>query len=175
MKAKVFAAAASIAASIAWPLQAAAGKAHEHGVAQLEVAVEGARISVRFESPMDNLVGFEHAPRTAAQRDALAGLAKTLENPLALFAPDEAAGCAVRERRAESPLLGGNAGGGGSGHSDLVYEFALECRDPARLGALEVRALSAFRSLRTVRAQVAGPAGQRTQTLSKKNAVLRLR
>ena len=173
MKANAFAAAASIAASIAWPLHAgAAGKAHEHGVAQLEVAVDGARVSVRFESPMDNLVGFEHAPRTAAQRTALDGLRKTLEDPLALFAPDEAAGCAVRERRAESPLLDGS---GGSAHSDLVYEFALDCRDPARLGALDVRALSAFRSLRTVRAQVAGPAGQRTQTLSKKNAVLRLR
>lgn len=37
-------------------------KAHQHGVAILEVAVDGGTLRLRLESPLNNLAGFEHAP-----------------------------------------------------------------------------------------------------------------
>ena len=46
----------------------AAGKAHVHGIAKLDVAVEATKITVQLESPLDNLLGYERAPRTDAER-----------------------------------------------------------------------------------------------------------
>src|SRR5690606_20886978 len=52
--------------------------AHEHGVADLRVAAEGNTVVIEFDSPLDNLVGFEHAPRDDAQRMALRTAEKRL-------------------------------------------------------------------------------------------------
>ena len=46
-------------------------EAHEHGVANLNVAVEGNNIYIEFSSPAANIVGFEHHPRTHEQKDAV--------------------------------------------------------------------------------------------------------
>lgn len=45
--------------------------AHEHGQAELQVAVEGNRIDLMFTSPAYNLLGFEHRARTDAQKAAV--------------------------------------------------------------------------------------------------------
>ena len=54
-------------------------KAHEHGVALLNIAVEGYNLYIEFSSPSANIVGFEHHPRTLEQKDAVAGAVRTLQ------------------------------------------------------------------------------------------------
>ena len=44
---------------------------HEHGHAVLKLAQEGTAVVVHFESPLESIVGFEHAPANDAQRAAL--------------------------------------------------------------------------------------------------------
>ena len=51
-------------------LPAWAAKAHQHGVARLDVAVEATRVTLYLDTPLDNLLGFERAPRTDAERKA---------------------------------------------------------------------------------------------------------
>ncbi len=60
--------------------------AHEHGVAVLRVVSEGATLMIEFVSALDNLVGFEHAPRTDAQRTALRAAQARLRDAAALAA-----------------------------------------------------------------------------------------
>ena len=43
---------------------------HEHGAARLNVAVDGAVVSIDLESPHANALPFEHASTTPAQREA---------------------------------------------------------------------------------------------------------
>ncbi|WP_375183776.1 DUF2796 domain-containing protein [Marinobacter sp.] len=45
--------------------------AHQHGQAELQLAVEGNRIDLLFTSPAYNLLGFEHEARTDAQKAAV--------------------------------------------------------------------------------------------------------
>ncbi len=45
--------------------------AHEHGNAELQLAVEGNRIDLLFTSPAYNLLGFEHRARTGEQKAAV--------------------------------------------------------------------------------------------------------
>lgn len=45
---------------------------HEHGVAQLNVALDGKTLELELDSPAMNLVGFEHAASTDADKAAVA-------------------------------------------------------------------------------------------------------
>jgi hypothetical protein len=52
-------------------------EAHVHGVAHMNVAVEGDTVYIEFSSPAANIVGFEHHPETAEQKKAIkASIAK---------------------------------------------------------------------------------------------------
>ncbi|MFO6377007.1 DUF2796 domain-containing protein, partial [Pseudomonas aeruginosa] len=59
---------------------------HEHGVAQLNVALDGKTLELELDSPAMNLVGFEHAASTDADKAAVAKARAQLEKPLELFA-----------------------------------------------------------------------------------------
>lgn len=75
--------------------------AHEHGHSALNIALEGSRVAMTFEAPGADIVGFEHAAKTAEDRAKLdAGIAD-LSKPLSLFVLPAAAGCTVIEARAE--------------------------------------------------------------------------
>ena len=60
-------------------------EAHEHGVANLNIAVEGNNIYIEFASPAANIVGFEHHPRTQEQKDAVKDAVNKLKKGDALF------------------------------------------------------------------------------------------
>lgn len=86
-----------------------AGGAHEHGVAELSVATEGAALVIELSSPLDNLVGFEHAPASTAQRQALAAAEARLREGASLFRLPAAAECVLGEVRIEGGWMGGVA------------------------------------------------------------------
>ena len=48
-----------------------AGMVHEHGSADLSIALDGSTLSVTLEAPLANFVSFEHAPETPEQKQAL--------------------------------------------------------------------------------------------------------
>ncbi len=75
----------------------AAETAHVHGTAEIELAVEGSDVAVNFASPMYNLVGFEHAPRDAQDRAAVAEARALLDDPANLVRLQADAACTVVE------------------------------------------------------------------------------
>jgi hypothetical protein len=171
-----FAAAAILSAALGpasvSPPAAAHGRAHEHGVATLQIVLDGATLQVNFETPLANLVGFEHAPRTAAQKSAYAQAAGTLRAFERLFRVPKAADCTLGDVRlqlpypvaaesAGSPVVPATAAaGGGATHADALAEYTLRCAAPAQLDRIEVLVFDAFRGVREVRAERVGPRGQ---------------
>lgn len=159
------------AAWCALPAQAQAPhKAHVHGVVKLDVAVEGNQLSVQLESPLDSLVGFEHRPRTEAQRQAAATALRQLNDGAALFKPDAAAGCTLTRTQVNGDALqpapaAGAAPAQASGHADLDASYDFTCTTPARLAGLEQALFSTFKRISRIEVQVAGAQGQARQTL----------
>jgi len=43
-------------------------KAHSHGVAKIELAVDQKQLSISFEAPADSILGFEHQPKTQDEK-----------------------------------------------------------------------------------------------------------
>jgi hypothetical protein len=157
--------------------------AHEHGVAELRVAVDGGRVVIEFASPLDNLVGFEHAPQTAAQRRALAAAEQRLRAVDTLFVTPSAAACAVTAIELESPYpqdAGPQSGAPAhredhaAPHAELHASYELECAVPAALKEVRVGLIEAFPRIRRIRAQTATPGGQRAVVLDASRRVLPL-
>lgn len=151
------------------PVAAGAAGAHEHGVARLDVAVDAARVSILLETPLDNLLGFEHAPRNDAEREKVAAALVRLRASQALFRIDSAAGCVASRVDLQSAPLGlGRAAAGAQvkdGHGDMEATFDFNCSQGARAGFLEIGLFEAFPGLQRIELQVVTPRGQLKATL----------
>ena len=78
--------------------------AHVHGIAHLNVALEGTSLHLEFTSPAANIVGFEHQPRTAEQKDGVRKAMEKLENGSNLFIPSPEAQCRMSKSSAKTDI-----------------------------------------------------------------------
>ena len=155
----------------------AAGKAHEHGALKLDVAIEGRQLRIAMEAPLDNLLGFERAPRTDAERKAAAELLARLRKPAqgtTLFAADAAAQCTLAQAEVRAPVLEGPAKSAAEDHADLDADYEFTCAKPAELRNLQLGLFAAYPRLQRIDVQVAGPQGQSKLTLKRPTQTLKL-
>ena len=66
----------------AWAADKHEHAGHSHGQGQLELVVQGGAVKANFEIPMESLLGFEHLPKTPAQKKAMADLQAVDLQPL---------------------------------------------------------------------------------------------
>jgi len=157
-----------LAALLALPAAFAAG-AHEHGVVQLDVAVEGRRITLQMESPLENLLGFERAPRSDAERRRADAAVAKLKAADKLFAIDGAARCKLTKIELTSAALklGPAAKPDADGHADIDGSFEFECADAARAAFIDVRLFDAFDGMQRIEVQAITPKAQLKATLTR--------
>lgn len=157
--------------SLAW-----AGKAHQHGVAQLDVAVEATRVTLELDTPLDNLLGFERAPRTDAERALVDKTLARLRAADQLFRIDGAAGCTLAKVTLESAVLGLAAPGVDAAkaaeaakgdHAELSGRYEFSCKAGNRAGFVEVNLFEAFAPLKRIELQLVLPRGQMKATLAR--------
>jgi hypothetical protein len=139
----------------------AQGKPHEHGALKVDVAIDGGRLSIDVEMPLDNLVGFERAPRTETERKSAADALDRMRAGASLFKPNPEAQCAPAGTRVDAPILEEGARAmPPSGHADLDATYTYQCARPAQLAALDIAIFDAFKRVKRIEVQVAGPQGQ---------------
>ena len=146
---------------------ACAAGAHEHGVVKLDVAVEGSRVVIEIDSPLDNLLGFEHAPRSDAEREKADAMLKKLRDAAQLFRIDGNAGCTLGavDLRSAPLQLGKKPAAANDTHGDLEGSFEFKCKAGAKAAFLEVGLFDAFPQIKRIDLQVATPKGQMKATL----------
>ncbi|WP_394170787.1 DUF2796 domain-containing protein [Saccharospirillum alexandrii] len=76
--------------------------AHAHGAAQLTLAAENQTLAVSLDTPAYNLVGFEQAPATDAQRDQVASALAVLARADAVLDLPTAAECTLTEQAVDA-------------------------------------------------------------------------
>lgn len=149
----------------------ALGAAHVHGVAKMDVSVDGARLAIAIEMPLDSAVGFEHVPKTDAQKTALDDAMRLLRNPAGLFVLPPEAECAVDSVEVSEPFPGGRAKAGG--HADFDADYIFRCARPAALNRLETTLFNRFPALKRIDVQRVTPSGQGKALLTGDRPVLR--
>lgn len=164
---------AACAAATAATAAAAAGGAHEHGVVRLDVAVAADGFSIAFQAPLENLVGYERAPRSDAERRGAAeALERLRQGAAALFKADAAAHCTLAAVDVRAPVLEGR--GGAREHADLDADYTFKCADARALRSLDVGLFDAFRRIQRIEVQIAAPQGQHRATLRRPARTLAL-
>jgi hypothetical protein len=156
------------------PLSAQAqARAHVHGQIKLDIVIDGPTVVIEMESPLDNFVGFEHAPKTEAEKKAAADAVAQLRAADQLFKIDPAANCKLGPVNLRSTALGlGKAEAGPEGHADLDGSFAFNCTKATEAKFIELGLFNAFKGLRQVDAQIVTPDGQSKRSLKRPNARL---
>jgi len=76
-------------------------ESHEHGVGQLEVAIEGQKIAIDLHAPGADIVGFEYVAESSKDRKAVDTAITILGKPLDLFLISSDAKCNVMQAAAE--------------------------------------------------------------------------
>ncbi|WP_462401766.1 DUF2796 domain-containing protein [Pseudomonas sp. Marseille-QA0332] len=149
--------------------------AHEHGVAQLNVVLDGKNLKLELESPAMNLVGFEHLASSDADKAKVAAVRQQLVQPTKLFGLSQAAGCSETAQELESPLFADqpapehkheheheHAHESEHQHSDIHAHYQLTCTAPGKLAGIDLTPLfQAFPATRTINVQLIGPNGQK--------------
>jgi hypothetical protein len=167
------AAAAGLAAAVL-AVPARAGKAHEHGVAQLDIGVEPARVSLMLDTPLDNVLGYERAPRTEAERAAADAVLARLRAGTGLFSIDSQAACGVPKVEIKAPALEPGAASK-DGHADLEAIWDLPCKSGAKAGFVDLGGLfDALPRLKRVNIQIATPRGHVKASLTRGSTRIRL-
>ncbi|WP_198320908.1 DUF2796 domain-containing protein [Azohydromonas aeria] len=167
-----------MAAALAGPagLVAAAphGHAHEHGVVRVQVGVDGPRLELALQAPLDSLLGFERAPRTDAERRAAEQALATLRQPQSWLQPDAAAGCTLETSNVDPGVLAPGAPAPRDGHAEVEASYAWRCAQPQALRGLEIGLFDAFRRLQRIEVEVADANGQGRSTLKRPARVVKL-
>lgn len=157
--------------------------AHVHGVGKLDVALDGATLSLHLDSPLVNLAGFEHAANSAKDKATVQSLAATLRDAGKVFAITPEAQCRVTSVQLASAaltpeLLGEKSAAKSAeaghtdhdGHADLDGDFVFTCTKPEALKAIDVNLFQAFKGFQKIDVQLVTPKKQAGTQLTPGNA-----
>ncbi|VVQ17945.1 hypothetical protein PS914_06096 [Pseudomonas fluorescens] len=159
--------------------------AHEHGVGRLNAALDGQTLELELESPAMNLVGFEHAAATDADKAKVAAVRAQLEKPLVLFNLPKAAGCMIATQELESPLFGDKPDADDDhdqdgkdehhhDHSDIHAHYQFSCSSPGALKTLDLANIfNTFPATLKIQVQLIGPSGQQGVEVTAKSDALK--
>lgn len=148
--------------------------AHVHGLAALNMALEGNEIQIELTSPAANIVGFEHEPNSEEDHTALLSAVDRLRQGDVLFRFNPEADCAMEVAEIESSLLEHEDEHGheheqeaehddrhghdeheeeGETHSEISAFYHFECSNPQNINRLSVELFDAFKATQQLKLQ----------------------
>jgi hypothetical protein len=143
--------------------------AHEHGVGQLDIAIDGQQIAMELHAPGADIVGFEYAAESAKDLAAVDAAVAKLSAPLALFVLPEAAGCSIVEASAglESEEEHEEHGdehaddehADEEGHTEFHAEYLLNCAEPSVITGIDFAYFGSFPNALEVEVQIIADTG----------------
>jgi hypothetical protein len=123
-------------------LVAHAAAPHSHGIAQLDVALEGRALTLEFRAPAEDVLGFERKPASDKDRAAVEAALAFFQAGRA-FAPSAAANCRPTASAARLEEHG-------KGHFELVARLSFDCKEPGSLAEIEAAVFSQYRKLKRI-------------------------
>ncbi len=168
---------APLLSGLLWPAFAGAGEpaapaGHVHGVAHLDINVEGSEIAVKLSAPSATLVGYERAPQTPDERQTLRLAAENLKTGDALVRFNTEADCVLLKADVDADPGGTKRGKGAGGHSDLGASYRFSCGQPAALSSAALGLFVGFPALERVLIRYATPGGRGDAELTPRNPVV---
>ena len=165
-----------------------AHKAHVHGEGKFTLAVEGRIVEMEMEIPADDIVGFEHMPKTPEQKKAVKTAEKKLKEATEMVLLPEKAQCRATSVEVESPLTKHDEKhdekhhkkghhhdhDDKESHSEFHITYKFKCDVPKHLSQVTVNLFSAFPSLKELEGQAVTMDGPFSAELTAKKRTFKL-
>jgi len=147
--------------------------AHEHGVGQLNLAIENNDIFIELESPAANIIDFEHKAQNSQQQQTIEQAIKTLHDGNKVFAFNGAE-CHMTDSEVETDLtkMDKHDGDHEESHADFDVSYQFNCNNAAALTSIEVKLFDLFSGTEELQVKMVTPHGQNAVELSHKNSIL---
>ncbi|MDR1451213.1 MAG: DUF2796 domain-containing protein [Helicobacteraceae bacterium] len=162
-----------------------AADAHEHGAAKMNLSIDDQEVLIELETPLDNTLGFERAPKDAEEEKAVKEMAAKLKSADALFVFPPKAECKLVSVELESEALDANLLGektkakhdddheeyadhDDEGHADLDARYIFSCANVKALNQIAVDFFKVFPKTNEIEAQIVTAKGQSAAELSAK-------
>lgn len=169
---------------------------HVHGHGKLDMALEGKKLLIELEAPAADIVGFEHAPSSDAEKKTAEKAHALLSEPLKLFVVPSAAGCKKISANIKRVVEDHHDGDGHAEkdhdhdkhkgekhdgdhaeaqHSEYHANYTLECSAPAKLSTVTFKYFSTFKNARELEVQFIAPKGQSSYEATSKSPTITLK
>lgn len=133
--------------------------AHVHGAVILNVALEGDVLVAETDAPALHVVGFEHAPRSQAERATIVAADRWLAGGRDILGVPRSANCRLDKVDYTPPRLDG-------GHADYRARHTFRCSRPGELAWVELWSLRRLRGVEKAQVNLITPSGQRQLELT---------
>jgi hypothetical protein len=157
---------------------------HQHGHGKLNIAIEGNKVSIELDTPGADIIGFEHEAKTKADKATLAKGMQQLSRPLQLFVIPAAAGCIVKEAKAEiekgehedpgDHTAETKGGAAEAQHMDFNANYVLECKKPGAIGSIRFDYFKFFAGAQELDVNVVSEKGQKSYEVTRSNPTIDL-
>lgn len=192
----------AVAVAIAHPAIAEDSRqldAHEHGVGELNIALEEATVAMELHAPGADIVGFEYEAESAEDRAAIDAAVAMLAKPQELFVLPEGAECTVTQASAELESEEDHeehaegeheekeheehAEGDHddeehmdeASHTEFYAEYVLTCANPSAIDEIIFAYFEAFENARELEVQIVTKAGAQAFEVERDEPKLDLR
>ena len=155
------------------------------------MVLEGRKLTAELETPLYNILGFEHEPETDAQTEMVESVQKKLVNGSALFKFNQDAGCISIATSATLSLFeeehtdenhhnddehhDDEHHDDEESHKDVVLTYNFICQNPTALNTLSVEMLNNFPLMTELDVIYLGPRSQSSYEVSASNIEIKLR
>jgi len=169
-------------------------ESHVHGGAVLSIVPEGAEVAIEFETPIYNLLGFEYAPQTGAEKTRVAEIEKMLAEPQNLIAFNKSAKCSYLSPSPKVELFehhddeadhhedeaelhddehhddehhdDHDEDAEAGSHKDVILNYKLTCKSPEKLKTIGVEFFNVFSNFTELELVYLGPSKQMSAKLT---------
>lgn len=129
-------------------------KAHEHGQARIQIAVQGLEIVVRMEAPAEAIFGFEHKPKSEKEKTIVHDIEKKLKTDLPnILGIEGSLGCHFDKLDIQHGLEDHQADKG-DGHADFDLDAKATCSKSPVGTKLKVVFLKEFKRIKKLKLEV---------------------
>ncbi len=165
---------------------------HEHGVGELNIALDGTTISMEFHAPGADIVGFEYEAESAEDRAAIDAAVAILAKPQELFVLPAAAECTVVQASAELESEEehdehhddhddhaeddhDHEEHAEASHTEFHAEYVLNCATPSAIDEISFAYFDAFENALELEVQIVSDSGAKAFEVERDQPTLDLR
>lgn len=174
-----------------------AENAHQHGVGTLNIAASQQELMLELQIPADNILGFEHHPKTDQQKQQLSDRLALLKKADLLFNIPMQAECSLQKVQIENPFAPKEIDGkheehdkdkkhkdhkedkhdhsqeAADAHTDFTINYSYRCKQNKQLASINIAGLfKHFSNFETLNVQWVHNNKQSAKTITKKNNVI---